>query len=71
VRFCLSGGAKVWDHAAGALVTTEAGGSVRMLDGRAYAPGLREGRILATDDAALLRDLADRFSWLDERSRVA
>ncbi len=71
VRFCLSGGAKVWDHAAGALVTTEAGGSVRMLDRRPYAPFLRDGRILAADDAALLRDLSDRFSWLEARDRIA
>ncbi|MFW5641687.1 MAG: inositol monophosphatase family protein, partial [Roseicyclus sp.] len=71
VRFCLSGGAKVWDHAAGALVTAEAGGALGMLDGRAYAPGLREGRLLAADDAVLMRDLADRFSWLEKRSRVA
>lgn len=71
VRFCLSGGTKVWDHAAGVLVTTEAGGSVRMLDGRPYAPGLRDGRILAADDAALLRDLSDRFSWLEARDRIA
>jgi fructose-1,6-bisphosphatase/inositol monophosphatase family enzyme len=71
LRFCLSGGAKVWDHAAGALVTTEAGGSVRMLDGRPYAPGLRTGRILAADDATLLRDISDRFSWLEPRDRIA
>jgi fructose-1,6-bisphosphatase/inositol monophosphatase family enzyme len=71
VRFFLSGGAKVWDHAAGALVTAEAGGALRMLDGRAYAPGLREGRLLAADDVGLLRDLSDRFARLETRARIA
>jgi hypothetical protein len=41
-----------------------------MLDGRDYAPGLRDGRILAADDAGLLRDLSDRFSWLETRARI-
>jgi fructose-1,6-bisphosphatase/inositol monophosphatase family enzyme len=64
-RFGLSGQTRVWDHAAGALALAEAGGYSRMLDGRPYAPSVTSGRLLVADDAALLNDLSDRFSWLE------
>jgi fructose-1,6-bisphosphatase/inositol monophosphatase family enzyme len=65
-RFALSGQTKVWDHAAGVLALTEAGGVGRMLDGRAYAPSVRSGRLLVADTPALLDDLADRLGWLED-----
>ena len=46
VDFCLSPVLNPWDHAAGALIATEAGGVARLLDGTDYGPGLREGRLL-------------------------
>jgi fructose-1,6-bisphosphatase/inositol monophosphatase family enzyme len=64
-RFGLSGQTKVWDHAAGVLALREAGGHCRMLDGRPYRPSITSGRLLVADDAALLDDLSDRFSWLE------
>lgn len=66
VRFGLSGAVKVWDHAAGALALTEAGGVGRMLDGRAYVPTITEGRFLVADDVALLDTLLKRFAWLED-----
>ena len=44
--FCLSPILNPWDHAAGALIATEAGGVSRLVDGTAYRPGHREGRVL-------------------------
>lgn len=42
-----------WDHAAGALMTTEAGGYVARLDGTAYQPADgRRGLLEASDEAA-------------------
>lgn len=63
-RFGLSGAAKVWDHAAGVLALSEAGGHARMLDGAAYTPLQRHGPLLLADDAALCDTLTDRFAWL-------
>ena len=39
-----------WDHAPGALLVTEAGGTVRHLDGRAYSPGRPQDGLLAAVD---------------------
>ncbi|WP_127143258.1 inositol monophosphatase family protein [Pelagibacterium montanilacus] len=41
-----------WDHLAGALIVTEAGGYVARLDGSAYRPEHRDGGILVAPDAA-------------------
>lgn len=41
-----------WDHAAGALIVTEAGGAARHPDGRPYAPAGHDHRALAVADAA-------------------
>lgn len=46
--FCLSGTLNPWDHAAGALAVSEAGGAVGLLDGRDYRAGLTEGGHLVT-----------------------
>lgn len=48
-----------WDHAAGALMTTEAGGRAALLDGTPYRPTLTRGTMLnAVDEASwiALRD---------------
>ncbi|MBA4489372.1 inositol monophosphatase [Paracoccus sp. S1E-3] len=54
VDFLLSATAKSWDHAAGVLIATEAGGATRMLDGGAYLPGLSQGSLLAARDESTL-----------------
>lgn len=60
--FCLNGMLNVWDHAAGALVLREAGGVARLLDGRDYAPGMREGRLLTARTEGLWQCLAETFA---------
>ena len=44
---------KPWDHAAGVLILREAGGYAALTDGRAYAPTLSEGALLAASDRRL------------------
>lgn len=44
--FLMNGMLNVWDHAAGVLAMEEAGGVVRLLDGRPYDPVMRTGRLL-------------------------
>jgi fructose-1,6-bisphosphatase/inositol monophosphatase family enzyme len=41
-----------WDHLAGTLIVTEAGGHVARLDGSAYRPNHRAGGLLITPDRA-------------------
>lgn len=55
-----------WDHAAGVLLLTEAGGVARMIDGRAYAPTLSKGRMLCARSETLWRDLQARLHFLAE-----
>jgi len=52
-----------WDHLAGALIVAEAGGHVRLIDGRSYRPADRGPGLLAAPDAdswVALRDLLTR-----------
>ncbi|MEP3346472.1 MAG: inositol monophosphatase family protein [Litoreibacter sp.] len=63
-QFCLHGMLNVWDHAAGVLVYQEAGGVVRLLDGRDYQPVMREGKLLAAASEGLWQELAQKFSFL-------
>lgn len=46
-----------WDHVAGALLVTEAGGHVARLDGRPYRAGDPGAGLIAAADAALWREL--------------
>jgi fructose-1,6-bisphosphatase/inositol monophosphatase family enzyme len=48
---------KPWDFAAGALMTEEAGGMVRRLDGSAYAPVANAGPLLIAQDDVTWREL--------------
>ena len=48
-----------WDHLAGALILTEAGGFVRRLDGSAYLPAHTDGGLLCTSDEASWHALHD------------
>ncbi|MBK1668908.1 hypothetical protein CKO28_12790 [Rhodovibrio sodomensis] len=43
IRFALFTKLMPWDHAPGSLILAEAGGVPRLLDGRPYAPTVREG----------------------------
>ena len=57
VHFLLYHKLMPWDHLAGALIVTEAGGFVRRLDGSPYLPSHTEGGLLVTPDEASWRDL--------------
>lgn len=65
VDFGLNGALMPWDHAAGVLVHAEAGGHAGLLDGRAYAPTLSEGRLLLGPDAGTWARLRDQFAFLE------
>ena len=54
MSFCLNESLKPWDHAAGVLIHTEAGGYAATLTGDAYRPTLKVGRLLVAPD---------RVSW--------
>ncbi len=49
---------KPWDHAAGVLMQREAGGAAALLDGKPYAPRLREGSLLLAPDPQSWREAA-------------
>jgi len=51
-QFFLSPRSLPWDHAAGVLVVTEAGGVARFLDGTDYDPTIPDRQILAATDEA-------------------
>ncbi|SBS35380.1 Inositol-1-monophosphatase [Marinomonas spartinae] len=50
-----------WDHAAGVLVHTEAGGICRTLDGQEYSPTLLKGEMLAAQSETQWQELAAYF----------
>lgn len=66
VAFSLNGSLKPWDHAAGALVHSEAGGYAALLNGTPYRPTLTAGRLLLAPDAEVWRALRDRFAFLED-----
>lgn len=51
-HFALHSRALPWDHAAGMLITVEAGGRAAFLDGTAYDPRIHDRALLAAADAA-------------------
>jgi fructose-1,6-bisphosphatase/inositol monophosphatase family enzyme len=55
-----------WDHAAGALAVTEAGGCVGLLDGRAYRPTIHEGYMVSARDPETLAALREDLAWILE-----
>ncbi|MEM0946351.1 MAG: inositol monophosphatase [Pseudomonadota bacterium] len=64
--FMLNGMLNVWDHAAGVLALEEAGGVARLLDGRPYAPAMREGLLLNAASEPLWDRLAETWAGLTQ-----
>jgi fructose-1,6-bisphosphatase/inositol monophosphatase family enzyme len=62
--FCLTATVNPWDHAAGVLAVTEAGGAAGLLGGGDWAPVARTGQILVARSAGLLADLRTRLAPL-------
>ncbi|MDB4837881.1 inositol monophosphatase [Marinomonas sp.] len=50
-----------WDHAAGVLIYTEAGGVCRPLSGEEYQPSMLQGEMLATQSEELWQTIAAHF----------
>ncbi|MEM8591782.1 MAG: inositol monophosphatase [Pseudomonadota bacterium] len=59
--FALNRYLNVWDHAAGVLALTEAGGHAALLDGTPYQPALRTGYLLAAQSETLWHEIAALF----------
>lgn len=59
--FLLAAMLNVWDHAAGLLALSEAGGAAVLADGSAYRPGLRDGYLVAARRADAAEALRQRF----------
>ncbi|WP_068113726.1 inositol monophosphatase family protein [Tropicimonas marinistellae] len=53
-----------WDHAAGALAFTEAGGCVGLLDGRDYRPTIHDGYMLSARDAETMDRMRKDLAWM-------
>nr|WP_321526927.1 inositol monophosphatase [uncultured Cohaesibacter sp.] len=64
--FILSPKKNPWDHAAGVLITQEAGGDAVCLDGRPYAPTDHEGIFLTAHKRESLKALREQLQWLDQ-----
>ena len=63
--FCLSGPKpQPWDHVAGSLIVTRAGGTSRMLDGRSYDASVNEGYLLTASSETVWEVVAERLSFL-------
>lgn len=60
--FTLTEALMPWDHAAGVLIHTEAGGYSALLDGRPYHPGLTAGHLLLAPDAVTWHNVRDAFA---------
>ena len=66
VAFGLTGSLKPWDHAAGALIHSEAGGYAALMDGTPYRPTLTAGNLLLAPNVEVWGALRDRFAFLAE-----
>ena len=55
-----------WDHAAGALALTEAGGTIGLLDGRPYSPTITDGYMLGARSSETQSEMRERFGWIVE-----
>jgi len=64
-NFVFSNHAKPWDHAAGALAVSEAGGDVRFLDGTPYTPMRQKAPIVAAGSSEVCDFLCNRFAFID------
>lgn len=64
--FVISGTLNPWDHAAGVLAVEQAGGVVRMLDGRDYNAGIETGYLLAAPSEESWEQLCRAFAFLSE-----
>lgn len=62
VEFSLNATLMPWDHAAGTLIYTEAGGHAALLSGEPYVPTLTRGRLLLASSARSWRQIASEVN---------
>ncbi len=62
MSFCLNESLKPWDHAAGVLIHSEAGGYAATMDGELYKPTMTKGHLLAAPD---------KRSWADVHHAIS
>lgn len=62
MSFCLNDSLKPWDHAAGVLIHSEAGGYAAILDDEAYRPTMTAGHLLAAPDKETWADIRQALS---------
>ncbi len=62
IGYALSAMLHPWDHAAGVLIVTEAGGHVRFLDGATYTATRTDGHLLTAPDPATWEALCSRIA---------
>lgn len=61
MSFCLNAGIMPWDHAAGVLIHSEAGGYAALVSGEPYRPTMTDGFLLSAPD---------QQSWEEVRKAV-
>ena len=61
MSFCLNAGITPWDHAAGVLIHSEAGGYAALVSGEPYRPTMTDGFLLSAPD---------QQSWEEVRKAV-
>jgi len=64
--FNLTSNVKPWDHCAGALIHSEAGGVTRLLTGEGYSPSIRKGQLLSASNEENWQMLQRKFKFLME-----
>lgn len=62
IDFTLSGMLNPWDHAAGAFITTRAGGVARFLDGQAYDIARKDGYLLCAANETVWSAIRDHIA---------
>lgn len=64
VDFSLTTNTKPWDHVAGLLIHSEAGGYNALLDGRLWEPGIEKGMLLSANNEEVHARLREKLSFL-------
>ncbi|MGB0904195.1 MAG: inositol monophosphatase family protein, partial [Mangrovicoccus sp.] len=62
--FCLAAAPKPWDHAAGLLAVTEAGGVAGRLDGAPYQPSRRDIPLITAATPEIFGEVQNKLAWL-------
>jgi len=58
MSFCLNEGLNAWDHAAGVLIHSEAGGYAAVVGGEAYRPAMTRGHLLTAPNETCWKEIA-------------